>query len=360
MRKTIIAIGCWFLLLSTANATDVKLLEQANEQIENQTYASIDSMLVSKSGSVVSEHYYGRFDANTLHRTHSSFKSIAGLLTLIAIDQKLLRTDEPILPLLALLTPETNEDPRQTRITVGHLLDMTSGLDCDEAPQSQGPSHEEGVDEGQTPLIYSLGIDMAHEPGSEWHYCSANSFMLTATVSGALKRANRGNIFEFADENLFAPLGITNYRLTRSANGKLLNGQGNSYFRPKDLLKIGQLLLNRGRWNEKQIISGKNIARLFNAKETINWSWTDTIDEHPKTTSLYSSQWYQTTFIVNDIEVPITHSWGNGGQFIFVAPTLELAAVFTGSNQGSYRINLQKQPFDIMYRYVLPAIIATK
>lgn len=360
MKKIVLTVASCFLLLSTANATDTTLIEQAHAQIEKQAYVDIDSMLIYKSGSLISEHYYGRFNADTLHRTHSSFKSITGLLALIAVDQKLLSIDEPILPLLATLTTPKSTDPRQARITVSHLLNMTSGLDCDEAPQSQGPNHEEGVDEGPTPLEYSLGIGMAREPGSEWHYCSANSFILAATISGALKRANKGDIFKFADTHLFAPLGITNYRLTRSANGAFLNGQGNSYFLPKDLLKIGQLLLDRGKWHEKQIVSEENIARLFNAKEEINWPWTDTIAEHPKTTSLYSSQWYQTTFVINGTKIPVTHSWGNGGQFIFVAPSLELTAVFTGSNQGSYRIKLQKQPFDIMYRYILPAFMAAK
>ena len=231
---------------------------------------------------------------------------------------------------------------------------MTSGLDCDEAPGSNGPSHEWGVDEGPTPLKYSLDISMKQEPGSEWHYCSANSFMLAATVSAALKRAGGPDIFTFAHQNLFAPLDITNYRLTRSQSGEYLNGQGNSYFTPGDLAKVGLLVLNKGNWHGKQIISSQAINRLYKANSIINWSWTDTIPEHRETTSRYSSQWYQTELDIEGSKTPVLHSWGNGGQFIFVVPSLDTVAVFTGSNQGSSRIVQQKQPFDIMYRYILP------
>ncbi len=332
----------------------------AHVQIQKGVYTKIDSMIVYQDNKLAIEKYYGRFDADTLHRTHSSFKSITGILALIAADQGILELDEPVLPLLAQFADVPSSDPRREEITVNNLLDMTSGLDCDEAPQSAGPSHEEGVDEGPTPLLYSLGINMARTPGSEWHYCSANSFMLAATVSAALERAGKPDIFNFADNFLMAPLGITNYRLTRSASGKYLNGQGNSYFRPLDLARIGLLVLNKGKWDGKQIVSEKSIARLYHAKETVNWPWTDTIANHPLTASHYSAQWYQTEFDVDGIKVPVTHSWGNGGQFIFVAPTINLVAVFTGSNQGSRHIKLQKQPFNIMHKYILPRIVGQR
>ncbi len=354
MIKTTIKTATLLWMTSTVFAGPPSKIEEADKQITNQVYTRIDSMVVYQNNQLVAEHYYRQFKKDTLHRTHSSFKSITGLLALIAIDQKLLSSDEKILPLLALLESSKKTDPKQANITVGNLLDMTSGLDCDEAPGSNGPSHEWGVDEGPTPLKYSLDIDMKQEPGSEWHYCSANSFMLAATISAALKRAGGPDIFTFADQNLFAPLGITNYQLTRSQSGEYLNGQGNSYFTPVDLAQIGLLVLNKGNRGGKQIISQEALSRLYTTNNIINWSWTDTIPEHRETKSRYSNQWYQTDFDIEDSKVPVLHSWGNGGQFIFVVPSLDTVAVFTGSNQGSSCIVQQKQPFDIMFRYILP------
>lgn len=332
-------------------------LAKADTEISSGNYSNIDSMVVYHRGELVTDRYYGRFNETTLHRTHSTFKSITGLLALIAIDRGLISSDELVEPLLATFAKSNNADSRRGRITVQHLMDMTSGLACDEAPGSEGPNHEWGVDEGPTPLQYSLDIPMAREPGAEWHYCSANSFMLAATISAALKRAQQPDIFKFADEVLFRPLKISNYRLTRSQSGKFLNGQGNSYFTPKDLAQLGLLVLNKGELAGKRILSESAVAGLLASNHTINWLWTDEVDGHPRLASAYASQWYRTDFSISEKAISAWHSWGNGGQFIFVVPELELVVVFTGSNQGSHRIKAQKQPFDIMWRYVLPTFL---
>ena len=259
------------------------------------------------------------------------------------------------MPLLIRFGSSKNTDSRKSRITVKNLLNMTSGISCDEAPGSSGPNHEWGVDEGPKPLQYSMDIKMAFEPGVEWHYCSANSFMLAATVSAALERANREDIFKFADKYLMEPLGIRNYRFTKSPNGKLLNGQGNSHFLPEDLAKFGLLLLNKGKWKKSEIISKKTLSKFYNASQIINWSFTDLIEEQSNIETTYANQWYQTTFEVQESELKVLHSWGNGGQFIFAIPKLDAVIVFTGSNQGDFY--KQKQPFDIMQKYVLPELL---
>ena len=356
--------------LVLATPSNGEFLELAHQKMKPNIYTNIDSMLVYRNNQLISERYYGRFDRKTTHRTHSTFKSINALITLIAIDQGLLKPDEQIVPLLSRFATSNSFDQRRNRITVEHLLNMTSGLACDEAPGSDGPNHELGVDEGATPLQYSLNIAMSSEPGEQWHYCSANSFLLAATVSAALERANRESIFEFADRYLLKPLGITNYRFTRSADGRFLNGQGNSHFLPRDLAKFGQLLLNKGIWptasNHKNIksqttnkslrvISENSVESIYKPKSIINWSFTDGLMEVNNHRTEYSNQWYQTALTVGDHEVNMIHSWGNGGQYIFTLPQLNSVVVFTGSNQGNFP--KQKQPFEIMQRYVLPELL---
>jgi CubicO group peptidase (beta-lactamase class C family) len=264
------------------------------------------------------------------------------------------------LPLLSRFGKATNgSDVRKQHIKVKHLLNMTSGIACDEAPGSDGPNHEWGVDDGPEPLQYSLNIEMATEPGTEWHYCSANSFMLGATVSAALERAGREDIFQFSQKYLMTPLGIApnSFRFTTSKNRKFLNGQGNSHFLPKDLAKFGLLLLNKGMWKNSTIISKKAIAQIYESRWTINWSFTDIIEEKSNIKTTYSNQWYSTTFDVQGRKLKVIHSWGNGGQYIFVVPALDAVVVFTGSNQGDFP--KQKQPFDIMNKYVLPELVKT-
>ncbi|TQV84857.1 serine hydrolase domain-containing protein [Aliikangiella coralliicola] len=358
MKKGILLLVSILVITTSCFAAKKSWLEQANESIKSNAYSKIDSMLVYHKNSLIFESYYGRFNENTLHRTHSTFKSINGLLALIAFDQKILQANEFVLPLLKRFGEPKALDSRKKLLRVEHLLDMTSGLDCDEAPGGVGPSHEWGVDEGPTPFEYSLNIRMKNKPGASWHYCSANSFLLAAVISAALERANRENIFEFAHRYLFAPLEIekNNYRLRTSHDGQFLMGQGNSNFKSKDLAKFGLVVLNKGIWRGKRIVSEASINELYQANEKINWSWTDEIPEHPASQTLYGNQWYQTTFEVKGEKVTSLHSWGNGGQFIFVVPKLEAVVVFTGSNQGN--IKRQKQPFDIMYRYVLPDLMS--
>lgn len=337
------------------NLNTVSNIEKAHQAIQSNQYTGIDALLVYQKGKLLSENYYGDFSASKLHRTHSTFKSITSLITLIAVEQKLLSLDEPVLPLLAIFAKPINFEVQKKQITVKHLLNMNSGIACDESPGGEGPNHEFGVDEGKSPLRYSINIKMAVKPGTRWRYCNANSFLLAASVSAALKRANRENIFEFADKYLMKPLNISQYRLTRSYDGRFLNGQGNSYFLPKDLAKFGLLLLNQGKWNNNQIISHKIIEPIYQTQSSINWSFTDLIEGMPKTQTSYSFQWYKTVFTTMNKKVDVFHSWGNGGQFIFVIPELQATIVFTGSNQGNFI--KQKQPFEILYQYLLPELM---
>lgn len=365
MIRNIVAVACLLVIspiltgtVHTVKGKDGKipnLLVNAHNAIISSQYVNIDSMIVYQNNKLINENYYGRFTENTKHRTHSTFKSINALIALIAIDQGLITTDELVMPLLNRYDLEHRVDPRKNRITVNNLLKMKTGISCDEAPGSKGPNHEDGVDSGATPLKYSLAIKMSSEPGSEFHYCNANSFLLAATVSAALDRAGRENIFLFADKYLMQPLGIKNYRFTRSSDGQFLNGQGNSYFVPKDLAKFGLLVLNKGKWLDTKIVSEQAIANLYNSHQLINWSFTDLLKEQPVKNTTYSHNWYKTTFDVQNSRIKVIHSWGNGGQFIFVVPSLEAVVVFTGSNQGNFR--LQKQPFDIMHQYILPELM---
>ena len=74
------------------------------------------------------------------------------------MEQGLLSDDELVMPLVEQYQPLKGTDPLKQRITIAHLLNMSSGLACDESPNSNGPNHEFGIDEGQTPLKYAMKI----------------------------------------------------------------------------------------------------------------------------------------------------------------------------------------------------------
>ena len=341
------------LIPGPAFSLDTQRLDQAAAAVDSGHYTGIDGILVYENGKVVSERYFKDHTAETLHSTRSTFKSVTGLLAALAFDQGILEPGEPLLPLLARYGHTNAVHSRRAAITVGDLLNMTSGLDCSEMPGT-GPYHDEAVDNGPQPLKYSLAISMAADPGTVWKYCNTNSFLLGVAISAALDRAELPDIFHFAKKHLFDPLGIERYQIYRSDDG-FLYAQGNARFLPRDLAKLGLLVLQKGRWQGSQLISEKHIDAILNGRVDTHWSWTDLIPGHPPQTSRYAYQWYRTTFAFKDREIPVAHTWGNGGQFVYVVPDLSLVVVFTGSNYGD--IVRQKQAFEIMHRFILPSAI---
>jgi CubicO group peptidase (beta-lactamase class C family) len=113
------------------------------------------------------------------------------------------------------------------------------------------------------------------------------------------------------------------------------------------MAKIGQLLLDGGRWNGRQVVSAEwvkaSTANYVDARDFPSWIEADG----------YGYQWWLRSFKVGDRVIPSFHAAGRGGQFIFVFPDLKMVAVFTGWNDNA----LGKQPFEMVQRFLLPAAI---
>jgi CubicO group peptidase (beta-lactamase class C family) len=150
---------------------------------------------------------------------------------------------------------------------------------------------------------------------------------------------------EFAKRYLFGPLGITKYYWWKFPDGAVETGSGLA-LRPRDMAKIGYLFLNGGRWQGKQIVSEQWVAdstkNYVDARQFRSWLDADG----------YGYQWWLRSFHINGQTISSYHAAGMGGQFIFVFPGLKMVAVFTGWGENE----LGKQPFDMVRRYILPAV----
>ena len=113
------------------------------------------------------------------------------------------------------------------------------------------------------------------------------------------------------------------------------------FLRPRDMAKIGLLFLNDGRWNGEQIISEDWIEQSTAQHVTLPGD------------NGYGYLWWRDSVHVNGEEVELISARGNGGQFIFVLPELDMVVVFTGSNYDSA---LSQQPLGILDRYILKAV----
>lgn len=325
----------WPTASADAVGLDPAPLEAATNAIGDGTFPKVDSMLVVRQGRLVHEAYFNGFDRERLHDLRSATKSITSALVGIAVDQGLLSgVDERVLPRLGGGAGLRNPDPRKDAITLGHLLTMTPGLACDDW-NAASPGNEEKMYKERDWVKFVLDLPMVADPGTRYGYCTGGVVTLGAVIGNASGRRADA----FAREVLFGPLGITRAEWEYTPTGAVDTG-GHIRMRPRDMAKFGQLFLQRGLWNGQRVVSEAWVERstAFHVRTVSNEE--------------YGYLWWRRTTQRAGTPVPTFYAIGNGGQQIIVAPSLELVAVFTGSNYDTSAV-FPNQIFD---RYVLTAV----
>jgi CubicO group peptidase (beta-lactamase class C family) len=207
---------------------------------------NVHSMLVIRHGYVVLDAYFYPYNPAATHDVASVSKSITAAITGIAVDQGLVKVDQPVLSYFPDESP-ADPDPRTKRITVGNLLSMQAGLDCGFLP---GEQELERMRRTNQWVKFTLGLAVKYDPGTKFGYCSPGYHLLSAIVS----HATHQTLADFGRKNLFEPLGIHDVAWPSDEQGRT-HGWGNSHFYPRDFAKIGYLYLHGGRWDGKQIVS---------------------------------------------------------------------------------------------------------
>ena len=225
------------------------LLDELKEQIRKGKYPRIDGCIVKIDKGVIIEEYFHGFERDSLHDTRSSFKSITSLLTGIAIDKKLINLHDPLEKHL----PEA-KNREVGAITIQELLEMRSGLNCEEF-YDIGPDCEGNMWDQEDWISYCLGLDIKEKPGINWAYTSIDPMLIGEVIA----RASGMSIMDFAKIYLFEPLDIHHYRWTVGPKGSGMTA-GSFYMRPIDMLKIIELVSKMGEWNGKQVVSAEWIA----------------------------------------------------------------------------------------------------
>ena len=157
-------------------------------------------------------------------------------------------------------------------------------------------------------------------------------------IAEIISQASGMTIDKFAKQYLFNLLGITNESWGHTSNKKVIPSAKRLYMTSRDMAKIGQLILNNGKWNGKQIISEKWVEESTTMKTKIAG-----ID--------YGYLWWNIPFKAKEKVFVSKAATGNGGQYIMVLPELDMVAVFTG---GAYNSQEDKLPFAIMTDIFLP------
>ena len=338
---------------------DSTLIEKAVNDINRGKYKEVHSMLIFKDDELVFEEYFKghkfkydttnhhgelvTWDRTMLHSIMSVTKSITSACIGIAIEKGFIESvHQSIFDYL----PEyqhLNIDGKD-KITIEHLLTMTSGLDWNEWALPYGNPKNDVImmNYAEDPVTYVLNKPLIDEPGKSFKYAGGCNILL----GEILKNATKMNIDEFSGKYLFEPLGISPYYWSQYKNG-VVDTAGSLKITPRDMTKIGVTFLNKGIWNGEQIISEQWVDK--SAVSYPGNSWLNNWDDHWGMRG-YSYSWWTHTFVKSGKRINMFYAAGWGGQYIMVISELNTVVVFTGGNYLSYR-----PPFEILKKYIIPA-----
>jgi len=351
MKTAIIFYSLLFITtLHTLGQTkkDRDLLKQMTDSIEDHHFPGIHSVLIFKGDQLIYSHYFNGFSVDSLHDSRSSFKSITSLLIGIAIDKGFIKdVNQKVYSYFPEYVFSKTDDPRKKEMTIQNLLNMESGYDCEEFNESK--VCEDDMEKSKDWVRFSLTLPLKDKPGTVWAYTSCDPMIL----SGIIKKATHLSVMDFSKKYLFQPLGITNYRWTVDPSGNGMTA-GSFYILPSDMLKIGKLVRDQGKWKGKQVISSSWIDKSTAAPIPIpDFSFVKSSRSKiaiPQQT-YYGDYWYREQIKTPDLTEEVHFASGNGGQYIFIIKRLNLVIVFT---QGNYNSRKAKQAFDLLARYILP------
>jgi CubicO group peptidase (beta-lactamase class C family) len=301
-------------------------LDAMQKAIEAGDFKKVTSVLIARHGKLAYERYFTGSNAEEFQNTRSATKTVTGMLVGIALDKHLLNSvDTPVMQYFADKRPLQYPDPRKDKITIEDFLTMSSLLECDDQDNfSRG-------DENRMYLIedwfkFTLDLPIKGFPawvtkpkdspyGRSFSYCTAGA----VTLGGVLERATKMPVDQFAQQNLFSPLSIDKVEWQYIPTGTAMTGGGLG-LRSRDLLKLGQLYLNRGKWNGKQIVSEQWVRQSVAPHAQVD-------DD-----TNYGYLWWLRTFTAGDKKVSGFLMQGNGGNKVAVFPDLDMVVVITSKS----------------------------
>jgi len=321
--------GGWQKSTPESQGMDSGVLIAMLETVQSQNY-NIDSIMVIRNGYLVLDAALYPYTQDSKHIIHSCTKSIVSILIGIAIDQGFIEGIQT--PVLEFFPDRTaaNLDPDKNALTLENLLTMTSGFRCRDSYlyRWSGLNEMRGSDDW---VQFMLDLPMEESPGTKFEYCNGASFLLSAIITETTGMSS----YEFAEINLFAPLGITD--LSWPTNPQGINiGWGELRMLPRDMAKIGYLYLGGGEWDGEQIVPTAWV------EESTRKHISATLEDG------YGYQWW-----VDDSGMYL--ALGYAGQFIFVIPEKEMVVVFTSdlSDNDFYL------PQNLLNNYIIPAAVSS-
>ncbi len=322
--------------LQTGNAAqsglDTSLLAIMMHKIIDGEYNNVHSVLIIKDGKLVFEQYFYQYTADSVQEMRSATKSIVSALTGIAINKGFIKSkDEPVLSYFPEYTLE-NMSADKKRITIADMLSQQTGLDCD-ISNEKSVGNETTMDYSDDWVKFTLNLPMVDTPGGRGMYCSGNP----VTIGSIIEKTTKQHLPDFAKQNLFAPLGITNYHWHFKPDRSNEEDYCQVYLTPREMAKFGLMYLDNGVWKGKQIVPADWVKESF-AKHSV----VQGVD--------YGYLWWLKYLDADGVRYYSKTAQGNGGQKIYILPDQNLVVVMTGGNYNS-----QSPSNEMMAKYILPS-----
>ena len=299
----------------------------------------LHGLLVARHGKLVLEEYFYGENAEKPHNTRSASKTVLSeMIGAAALKGGRIAPDTRV---YSVMRPnETNLDQRKKAMTVENLLNMASGLDCDDNGEGDHPGNEDNVtDQDANPDWYRVILDlkMIRNPGDTAVYCSINPHL----AGGVLSRATGRPLPELMWDLLGEPLQMRNYLMSLSPLGDGYFG-GYMQFTLRDFNKLGQLYLNGGTWHGKRIVSAEWVKRTTVPRYQMSRRFK------------YGYLWWMIEYPYKGRTVQAYFASGNGGNEALVIPALDLAIAMFGGNYNEAAG--WSMIVDLIPKFVLPAV----
>lgn len=341
------------------------VIDSVNIEINNGEYGLIDRFMVVQNEKIIADFKYKQeyrsiaqkydttnhqynynhpdwhpyFKDTELHTLQSVTKSVTSILLGIAFDSlEQYNVNTRVMPLFSDYVVEA-KDQRKNSITIEDLLTMRSGLEWNEGNYTDPLDDCIIMEASKQWIPYVLNKPTDTIPGTSFEYNSGASVLL-----GKIVRIISGKrIDKYAEEKLFGPLGITEYYWKITPEGEV-DTEGGLYLKAEDLAKLGALFLNKGKWENQQIVS----------EAWVKASTTPVVsDVNPNNENKvgYGYQWW-VPYHTNG-EAQIFAGYGFGGQFLMVAPEYDLIVVFNGWNINE---SAEKSTRHVLQDRILPRL----
>jgi len=304
------------------NVTDNhKLIDALITKIEtaDNNFKNIDSLLILKDNKLVVEHYFNGWTADQPHTIKSDTKSLTSLLVGAAIKEKYIKSVTETLPELLPDYKKYLIDGREN-ITLQNLLTMSSGLKWDEwsLPYTSPDNIVWKEWASEDSIAFVLSRPVVAKPGATFAYSGGS----VSVVGDIIQQAtHQTSVSDYAKKGPLSALCFKNAYWLKKNDGRTHVG-GGAYLRPRDMLKLGQLVLNDGHWNGKQLID----------KEWLIESTKPAVKNTYVMWKEYGYFWWLTDYYLGSKRYSAIYADGYGGQNIIIIKALNLVVVTTARN----------------------------